>query len=257
MQKKKISIIGSGNVANHLAQIFFEKNLRIVEIYSRNYVEGKKLANKIDANYISDIKSVGLNTDIIIMAISDDAIPEVCKKLNLDNQILAHTSGIANSEDLKVATKNYACFYPLQTFTKGTSVEFDNIPILINASNSQTLSELKTIAYKISKTVEEISDIERQKLHLSAVMVNNFTNHLYTLASNYLIKNDIDFNLLKPLIQETVKKISNSNPIANQTGPAKRNDIKTIEKHFSLIEDEDLLEIYRILTKSIYDTHNE
>jgi predicted short-subunit dehydrogenase-like oxidoreductase (DUF2520 family) len=257
MQKKKISIIGSGNVANHLAQIFFEKKLSIVEIYSRNKVEGKKLADKINVAYTSDIKSVGSNSDIIIMAISDDAIPLVCKELDLNDQILAHTSGIANTEDLKIATKNYACFYPLQTFTKGHSVEFSNIPILINAANAKTLSELKTIAYKISDTVTEISDIERQKLHLSAVIVNNFTNHLFTLSSQYLSKNKIDFNLLKPLIQETVNKISNSKPEANQTGPAKRNDKKTIEKHFSLIEDEDLITIYKILTKSIYDTHNE
>lgn len=257
MQKKKISIIGSGNVAFHLAQIFFEKDLLVEEVYSRNKIEGKKLAELVNANFNSDIKAVGLNTDIIIMAISDDAIPAVCKKLNLDTQILAHTSGIANTEDLKMATKNYACFYPLQTFTKGAAVDFENIPILINAANSQTLSDLKTIGFKISNTVKEISDIERQKLHLSAVIVNNFTNHLFSLSSKYLAKNKIDFNLLKPLIQETVHKISNSDPITNQTGPAKRNDLNTIEKHFSLIEDEDLKEIYKILTKSIYDTHNE
>lgn len=257
MQKKRITIIGSGNVANHLAEIFFEKNLPLVEIYSRNIIEGEKLAQKVNAEFTNDIKTVGLQSEIIIMAISDDAIPGIAKQLNLDEHILAHTSGIANTEDLKVATKNYACFYPLQTFTKGHAVEFSNIPVLINAANSQTLSDLKTIAFKISNNVKEISDIERQKLHLSAVIVNNFANHLFSLSSKYLAKNNIDFNLLKPLIQETVDKISNSDPISNQTGPAKRNDLNTIEKHFSLIEDEDLVEIYKILTKSIYNTHNE
>ena len=257
MQKKRISIIGSGNVASHLAQVFFDNNLPLIEIYSRNIVEGEKLAKKVNANFIRDIKSVGLQTEIIIMAISDDAIPIVSKELNLNGQILAHTSGIANTEDLKIATKNYACFYPLQTFTKGHIVDFNLIPILINASNSQTLSDLKNIAFKLSNNVKEISDLERQKLHLSAVIVNNFTNHLFSLSSKYLAENKIDFNLLKPLIQETVNKISNSDPIANQTGPAKRNDLNTIEKHFSLMEDEDLKEIYKILTKSIYDTHND
>ena len=105
--------------------------------------------------------------------------------------------------------------------------------------------------------MEEITDDERQKLHLAAVIANNFSNHLYTLSAQYLAKNNIDFDLLKPLITETVHKISNSNPKANQTGPAKRNDIETIEKHFSLMENEDLKEIYKILTKSIYKTHND
>ncbi len=257
MFNTKIAIIGSGNVANHLADIFFEKKLNITEIYSRNIIEGTKLAEKVEAKFIADIKEIGKNAEIIIIAISDDAIATVCKNLQLSNHFLAHTSGIANTDSLKIASKNYACFYPLQTFTKNTKVDFSNIPILITASNSKTEKILKELANHISLKVETISDIQRQKLHLSAVIVNNFTNHLFTLSSNYLAKNNIDFNLLKPLIQETVNKISTNNPKANQTGPAKRNDIKTIQKHFSLIEDKDLLEIYKILTNSIYNTHND
>lgn len=257
MFNTKIAIIGSGNVANHLAEIFFEKKLNISEIYSRNIAEGTKLAVKVEAKFIEDIKEIGTNAEIVILAISDDAIANVCKQLHLNTHYLAHTSGIANTDTLKVASKNYACFYPLQTFTKHTKVDFSNIPILITASNSKTENILKELAKNISLKVETISDIQRQKLHLSAVIVNNFTNHLFTLSSNYLAKNNIDFNLLKPLIQETVNKISTNNPKANQTGPAKRNDTKTIQKHFSLIEDKNLIEIYKILTKSIYNTHNE
>lgn len=257
MFDKKITIIGSGNVAFHLAQVFFENKIDIVEVHSRNEKEGNKLAKKVNATYTKNIKEVGKNSDIIIMAISDDAIEKVSKQLDLKNQILAHTSGIANTELLSVATKNYACFYPLQTFTKNTIVDFKDIPILINANNLESLNSLKSVALKISNRVEEITDIQRQKLHLSAVIVNNFTNHLFTLSSQYLEKNDINFDLLKPLITETVNKISISNPREIQTGPAKRNDIKTIEKHICFIEDEDLKEIYKILTKSIYKTHNE
>lgn len=257
MFNKKIAIIGSGNVASHLAEIFFEQKLNLTEIYSRSTEKAEKIAALFDINAIKNIEDIGKNADVIFLAVSDDAIEKVCKQLNCTNKIIAHCSGIANTELLKTCTENYACFYPLQTFTKNHKVDFSQIPILITASNTDTENTLKDLANLISLKVAVISDIQRQKLHLSAVIVNNFTNHLFTLSSNYLAKNNIDFDLLKPLIQETVNKISGKKPIENQTGPAKRNDTKTIEKHFSLIEDEDLLEIYKILTKSIYTTHNE
>jgi len=255
--QNKIAIIGSGNVATHLAQVFFKNKQSVSEIYSRNEKEGKILAKSVNAKFISKITEIGKNSEVIIMAISDDAIAEVSKNLNIEGKILAHTSGITNTEILSIATQNVACFYPLQTFTKGHLVDFKQIPILITSNNQKSLSALKAIAYKISKKVKVITDLERQKLHLSAVIVNNFTNHLFTLSSKYLTKNKIDFDLLKPLIQETANKISTSKPNKNQTGPAKRNDMKTIEKHLSFIEDNDLKEIYKILTKSIYNTYND
>jgi len=257
MFNKKIAIVGSGNVAWHLSEIFNEKTIEVTEVCSRNQEEAKKIATAIQAKHIKKLKNIGENADLIILAVSDDAIEKVCKKLKCKNKIVAHTSGIANTQLLKACSKNFACFYPLQTFTKYHKVDFSQIPVLISANNIETENTLKDLANLISLKVEVISDIQRQKLHLSAVIVNNFTNHLYTLSSNYLAKNTIDFELLKPLIQETVNKISSNNPKVNQTGPAKRNDVKTIEKHFNLIEDEDLKEIYKILTLSIYTTHNE
>lgn len=257
MFSKKIAIVGSGNVASHLAEVFFEQKLALTEIYSRNTEEVEIIASAFDIPLVNKIEDIGENADIIFLAVSDDAIEKVCAKMKCSDKIIAHCSGIANTELLKACTTNYACFYPLQTFTKNHKVDFSQIPILITASNSETENSLKDLANLISLKVAAISDIQRQKLHLSAVIVNNFTNHLFTLSSNYLAKNEIDFDFLKPLIQETVDKISAKAPRDNQTGPAKRNDIKTIEKHFSLIEDPDLLDIYKILTKSIYNTHNE
>ena len=215
MFTKNIAIVGSGNVASHLAEIFFEQKIAVTEIYSRNIEDAEKIASSFHISLIKDLKDIGKNADIIFLAVSDDAIEEVCNKLSCKNKIIAHCSGIANTELLKVCTENYACFYPLQTFTKNHKVDFSQIPILITASNLETENTLKDLANKISLKVAIISDLQRQKLHLSAVIVNNFTNHLFTLASNYLAKNHIDFDYLKPLIQETVNKISTKNPKEN------------------------------------------
>ncbi len=252
----KVDIIGSGNVASHLASIFMFHKIKVCNIYSRNFDNAKEIALKNNIQQASNIEKIGLESDIIFLAVADDAIEKISKLLIVEDAIIVHCSGIANTEVLKARSKNYGCFYPLQTFTKNHPVDFSQIPVLITGSNETTVNTLKNLANLISLKVEVITDVQRQKLHLAAVIVNNFTNHLFTLSSNYLAKNEINFDLLKPLIQETVNKISVKKPKENQTGPAKRNDTSTIEKHFSLIEDEDLKEIYKILTKSIFDTHN-
>lgn len=256
MWNKKIAIVGSGNVASHLARVFTENNIEISAIYSRNSRERDHIAKENNIYILDDIKNIADFADIIFLASADDSIASLAMKIKQNDKIVVHCSGIAETQLLSVCTANYACFYPLQTFTKQDVVDFRKIPILITASNFETEKILQELAHKIADSVTIISDLERQKIHLAAVIVNNFTNHLFTLSANYLAKNNIDFDLLKPLIQETVHKITKNHPISNQTGPAKRNDKNTIEKHFSLIADEDLLEIYKILTKSIYKTHN-
>jgi len=257
-RKKRITIIGSGNVAYHLAKNLFRNRTGANFIYSRNKKAGDYLARQVFAHYTKKIEETVSRTDIYMMAVSDDAIKDVVNKLEINNKILVHTSGIANTDMLKIATENYGCFYPLQTFTKKVDIEdYRDIPILITASNLETEKTLVYLAKKISKKVVIVSDFDRQKIHLSAVFVNNFTNHLFSLSSQYLSENNLDFNLLKPLILETVNKIMKNKPIDNQTGPAKRNDKETINIHLNLLKDENLKEIYNVLTKSIYNTHNE
>lgn len=256
MFTQKIALIGSGNVAWHLAQVFQQKNICVSEIYSRNKENAKQIASICQAKQYDSIEMIGQDSDIVILCVADDAIEVLAKKLNCQNKIVCHTSGIARTKTLATASENYASFYPLQSFTKHIYTDFSQIPICIFASNKNTEKTLQTLAHLISLKVEILNDEQRQKLHLAAVIVNNFTNHLFTLSSQYLSGNNINFDLLKPLIQETVNKISLSEPIQNQTGPAKRKDHKTIKKHFSLIEDNDLLEIYKILTKSIQKTYN-
>lgn len=256
MFTQKIALIGSGNVAWHLAKTFTQKNICVSEIYSRNIKNAQSIIEICNAKYCADIKMIGQNSDIIILCVSDDAIEPLTKQLHCKNKIICHTSGIARTDTLAVVSANYGCFYPLQSFTKHIDTDFSQIPICIFAANKHTQETLQTLAHLISLKVEVLSDKQRQKLHLAAVIVNNFTNHLFTLSSQYLNKNHIDFDLLKPLIQETVNKISLNEPMQNQTGPAKRKDHQTIKKHFNLIEEPDLLEIYKILTKSIQKTYN-
>lgn len=247
----KISIIGSGNVAYQLSKVFSENNLPIVEVISRNRVEGKKLSKLFNLHFQSQILSYKPLGDIVILAVADDAIAPIVQQIDVNGKIVAHTSGMASMHLLKDASNKYGSFYPLQTFTKKRVVDFQTIPILIDGNHEEVIELLSNLAKLISKKVSFIKDDKRSQLHLAAVLVNNFSNHLFTLAENYCKLNDLDFSILHPLILETAHKTTLDSPRLIQTGPALRKDQKTIEKHLSHISDETLKKIYLHFTKSI------
>lgn len=249
----KVVIIGAGNVATHLYRTFLQvKDVEIVQVYNRNethlgFVEDtEKKVSKIDKLQ---------KADIYLLAIKDEAIPELVQKLPNLEGIVAHTSG---SQPMKSLTKfsNFGVFYPLQTFSKKKVVNFKNIPICLEANSKKNLQTLIDLAGKISEKVFEITSDQRKSLHLSAVFVNNFTNHMFALAAEYCQKNELPFEILRPLIRETVDKIESLDPRDAQTGPALRNDQKTIDKHLEMLN-EDQKKIYTTLTESIQKLHGK
>ncbi|RZJ76984.1 MAG: DUF2520 domain-containing protein, partial [Flavobacterium sp.] len=202
----KVVIIGSGNVATHFALAFFEADVEVSQIWSNNYDNAIQLANKVNADAIEDLSNIDNNADLCLVAVKDDAISEIGKKLNNFKGIVVHTAGSVSLQVFE-HLDNYGVLYPLQTFSKNKSLSFKNIPLCVEANNNESLKAIKNIASKLSKHVEEVSSDKRKVLHLSAVFACNFTNHLYALAADLLVENDLNFDLLRPLITETAHKI--------------------------------------------------
>jgi predicted short-subunit dehydrogenase-like oxidoreductase (DUF2520 family) len=109
------------------------------------------------------------------------------------------------------------------------------------------------VAETISTVVQSISSEQRKALHVAAVFVCNFVNHLYKIGNAICEENQLSFDLLKPLIQETAQKIIQLTPENAQTGPAKRNDTATINSHLNFLTYENQKAIYKLITKSIID----
>lgn len=249
----EVVIIGAGNVATHLYQSFYKlKQIDVVQVFNRNpehldFVDdpSKKVSN------IADIKKA----DLYLIAIKDEAIEDLALKLPENEGLVAHTSG---SQPMSILSnfENYGVFYPLQTFSKNKSVDFSEIPLCLEANSSENLDFLKRLAKMLSKKVYEVDSEQRKALHVSAVFVNNFSNHLFALAADYCKENDLPFEILKPLIKETVDKLETLDPYSAQTGPALRNDQKTISAHLSMLN-EDQKNIYTILTESIQKLHGK
>ena len=241
----KVILLGSGNVATHLFQAFSKANgVEVVQVFSRTI--SKDFPETLQTSDFSKITKA----DVYIICVSDSAISSVSSQLLFENRLVVHTSG---STDINVLdSKNRkGVFYPLQTFTKNKSVDFSQIPICLETEVSSDFEIIEKLAKSVSNSVYLINGNQRKALHVSAVFVCNFTNHLYTIGNTICEENNIPFEILQPLIEETAEKLKSLSPSEAQTGPALRNDQKTIEKHIDFLTNENQKEIYKILTKSI------
>ena len=246
----RVSIIGSGNVAQHLIQAFSKTTeIELVQVVAR---KPEAIVHLIaTAKIISNINKLQ-PVDLTIIAVTDNAIAEVSKQLTFQNHLVVHTSGNLAIEALDDKNKK-GVFYPLQTFSKSKEVNFKTIPICLEAMNAGDIAKLEIVAKSISDSVYNINSEQRKALHIAAVFTNNFVNHLYQIGNEICLENQLSFDLLKPLIQETANKVMTLSPNDAQTGPAKRKDTQTINSHLSFLSDENQKEIYKLLTKSIID----
>ena len=254
----KVIIIGSGNVAQHLITAFQDSKIEgdeieLVQVYSR---KKSTLVNVLDPDIITTDLAHLMEADLYIIAVSDDAIAAVVAQLSFKNRLVVHTSGSVALDVLEDNNRR-GVFYPLQTFTKNKAVDFKTIPICLESENSTDFRLLEKVGKIISDKVFAINSEQRKALHVAAVFVNNFTNHLYQIGNEICQENQVPFDILKPLIQETAQKIMTISPQEAQTGPAKRNDISTIEAHQLFLTNKDHSTIYKIITQSIHDNGNK
>lgn len=249
----RVILLGAGNVATHLSNAFLKtKKIDIVQLYSRKKSSLKHIDNQIDTTTnLNDLRSA----DVYIIAIPDDEIAHFSSKLPLKNSLVVHTSGSVDMNKL-YGKFSKGVFYPLQTFSKTKKVNFDSIPVCIESENNDDLLLLEKLASSISNNVFFIDSRQRKSLHVAAVFVNNFVNHLYHIGSKICNQHKVPFKILEPLIQETASKILDLPPYDAQTGPAKREDEKTIANQLSLLTN-DQQKIYTILTKSISTTYGK
>ena len=224
-----VLVIGKGNVGTHLYNAF----LNVDEI----------IANRINSRMLENVPKA----DVTIIAVSDDAIAEVSAKIK--NSFVVHTSGSVAIDDLKNQQRK-GVFYMLQTFSKDKNVNFSNVPFCLEAENKNDLQLLETLAKHLGNKIYAINSEQRKVLHVAAVFVNNFTNHLYKIGNDICKNHNVPFEILHPLIEETSEKIKELSPEKAQTGPAIRNDKKTIKNHLNLLTKKQQ-NIYTILTESI------
>jgi len=247
----RVVLIGSGNVATVLGRLIKKNGHEIVQVFSREAEHANKLANELQCSYANSSTNIDQTADLYLFALSDVALYELDKTFHFGNKLVVHTAGSVSKDVLRNVSLNYGVLYPLQSLRKEIKTS-PEIPLLIDGNTDEALAAIEDFARTISPNVQETTDEQRFRLHVAAVVVSNFTNHLFALADDYCQEESVDFDLLLPLIDETVKRIHTYSPNEMQTGPAVRDDTVTLDKHFKLLANYPKLKyIYVKMTESI------
>jgi len=248
----QLVILGSGNMANAILTSCLKIDVEIFGIYSKNKKHSSALAAKFNIPYFNKIDQIPTNADLYFLCINDDAITEVANNLPVMGGLVVHCSGL---KPISVLAKqqNQAVFWPIESIDKTSFTNFKNTPICIEANSEENYRIIEAFADRLSKNIQKINSLERQYLHLAATMTNNFSNHLIALAKNELDLHQLDYTILKHLLTKAINDSFNFEPSQIQTGPAIRNDLSTIQKHLSLIKNNNTKNLYEIMSKSILE----
>ncbi len=253
----RISVIGSGNVATHLAAAFKNAGHRIVQVYSRDIHNATLLAYHVKAEAIDNLKQINPETDLFLISVKDDAITSIAQSLSKFEKLTVHTSGGTDMVTLSAINPKAGVFYPLQTFSKNKEIDFFTVPLCMEGADEGITAELERLAQTISNHVYRVDSPQRKILHLAAVFACNFPNYLYEVAQQLLAKHQMNFEMLRPLILETAQKVQDHLPAEVQTGPAVRNDEITMTAHLQMLGDEPALKlIYTLLSQGIIKNEN-
>ena len=256
--KFKIAILGAGNLAWNLALALEDAGHEITEVYARDIHKAKEITERIySATPKDDLDFSESRAELFILAIKDDALSEVADQLILpEGSVLVHTSGAMPVEVISQSSASYVgVFYPLQSFTKGKKVDFEEVPFLLESEDEGSLQLLKKVAKSLSQFVYVLRAKDRQAVHVAAVFASNFTNHMLRIAEEILHRQGLDREMLKPLIIESISKSLQLGAKKAQTGPAIREDYETLESHHHFLGyNEQLAEIYRLISQDIIDS---
>ena len=248
-------IVGSGKLAKQFIKHFIQHSLHLKQVISRS--NKKKLSKKFPKQFHIENKLSKIDpfANIYLIVVNDDSIKDIVQHwpFQLDQkQVILHCSGSITSNIFEPISENHGVMWPIQSFSNQKKINWKTIPICITANNKFSKNKIKQLSLKLTQKITLVDDDKRGKLHLAAVILNNFSNHLFVLVEEYLVKNDLKFDLLIPIIQETITLLDSNLPISLQTGPAIRGDHETIKKHLKILKKNTTLKtLYQLMSDSI------
>ena len=253
----RLTVVGAGRVARSLARTASAAGLPVA------FAVRNPQADTLCGCPCRALDAIDTETDLVVIAVSDDAIPEVSARIAdrlHPGTVVCHTSG-SSALELLAAHPRRGIFYPLRSFTGLETPEaWRSTPVLTEASDPGTLELLNRVAARVSSIVWPAGSEQRARLHLAAVFANNFTTCLLDCSARLMRQADLPFNLLRPLVLDSVRDIMDADeePAQRQTGPAVRGDRQTLERHRALLKDApDLAAVYDLLTLKIQNDHGK
>lgn len=256
VSNKRVVLIGAGNVATHLGVGLQKAGWKIAQVYSRTAESASELATRLEVPFVTSLEEVCTDADVYLVMVKDAVLQELIPALvkGREQALFVHTAGSMSMDVWKGMVHRYGVLYPMQTFSKQREVDWQQVPVFVEASCTESLEMLKALAVKCTPKVYEASSEQRKYLHIAAVFACNFSNHMYALCDRLLSRQGISFEVMLPLIDETARKVHELRPQEAQTGPAIRYDENVINRHLEMLENEPgLQELYEKISKSIYN----
>lgn len=253
----RVVIVGAGNVATVFGRLMVSSGHVIIQVFSRTIASAQSLAIELGCSFSDNLSALDQTADIYILAITDQALQQIQGSIFLGDKLIVHTAGSVSKQVLSTISTQFGVIYPLQSLRKEQIGGQPKIPLLIDANNPSVLSVIEKFAFSLSSIVSKVEDEQRFYLHLAAVIVNNFTNHLYSLTAEYCKNEGVDFKMLQPIIEETALRLKTRLPSDVQTGPAIREDRSTLERHLLALSNHPELKImYQTFTESLLKIRN-
>lgn len=251
MTIKSVSLIGSGNIAHWMTFAMRRAGVRVRQIYSRQFSHAKALALQAGAEAIDSLHNLLADSDLYVFSIKDDSYDSLLKQLSFRLPLAVHTAGSLSMRILEPYAESYGILYPYQSVNKGMDFEGVEVPLCVEASHGKAEAELLALARQLSRNVQLLDESQRMVLHRAAIFGCNFANAMYSIAYDILQEHHIDWQLILPLLQNTLDKVKTMTPHEAQTGPAQRGDQNVIQFHLDALNDELLKDIYRVMTDYI------
>ena len=247
-----ISLIGAGNVATHLALALHSIGRPIRQVLTRDFDHAVLLASRIGAQPINRIDLLDNQSDVYLLAVSDDALYDLALDMRFPDALVLHTSGSTPASVLKAVSRRYGVVWSPQTFVRDIAMDYSRLPLCIEGSTPIVESEIEELFSPVSTHIHHLDYEQRRWAHLAAVFVNNFGNAINATAQELLEQHGIDFSILRPLAEGTVRKMDYGPLWPQQTGPARRHDQKTLDIQRRLLADNpQLLQLYEMMTEII------
>jgi len=248
----KVAIAGTGNAAWHFAQLARQAGHELVGVWGRNSQKRRSFCDEIGVASLED-PALLAHAHLVILAVKDDAVGEVSEALPPD-AIVVHVSGSLPMQ--AITQSNRGVIWPMQTLTSGHPIDYSKVPFCIEGESSGTLEVLHTFLEWHSPKMQVTVGNQRLIMHLAAVFACNFSNHLYAIASDLIRASGMSFDMLIPLIEATAMKVKSIAPPEAQTGPARRGDQLTLERHLHLLRnDPDKTALYELFTQLIQHSY--
>ena len=253
MKIETVSLIGSGNIAHWLVYTMKNAGVTIRQIYSRQLAHAEELAEKAGAEAIDNLKALSPDSDLYIFSVKDDSYETLLKQLPFRLPLAVHTAGSLSIRMFETYADDYGILYPYQSLNKNMEFKDVKVPLGVEANGQTFENELFAFAQRLSPIVQLLKESQRLVLHRAAIFGCTFTNAMYSIAYDILQEHNIDWQMILPLLQNTLDKVKTMNPHDAQTGPAQRGDQNIIRLHQEAIQDDRLKEIYRLVTEYIME----